>query len=332
MSRRRRTVHNTQPRVSKYARPHVQKHLSLLLGNVFDIVMSPYCSRRDLASLGSCASQFARPCLKVLLRELVVSMDTLISWEDEKRSFVRKIRVLPMHFSTMATLAPHATYAMFDYESENVHTLFPELFPTKLTSISMTNIHHEIMLVGALSENIKNLDIEWPDGKTLLPCMLPNNLEILRFRGNFNQSLFPGMFPRLLKNLNLGQRFNKIIPIGILPDSLETLQLGRDFSHPLVSGALPGSMRQLILNQCNLMSPIAVGVLPEGLEMLCMLSVKTTLLPGSLPTSLTDLQWFSCTYLKLKASLLPPRLKSLEVSRVTEVAPGALPTSLSLSW
>ena len=330
MSRRKPTEHLPQP-LSKYTRPHCSKNISMLFGSVFDMVMSPYCSRRDLASLSSCASQFTRPCLKALLRERVVNVDTLILWEGVERSFVRKIRVSPADFSTMATLAPNATHVMLDYEAENVNTLFPELLPKNVTVLSMTNLHPEILLVGTLSKNIKNLDIEWPDGKALLPCMLPESLEILRFRGNFNQSLFPGMFPRLLMNLNLGQSFNKVIPIGIFPDSLEILQLGRDFSH-LQPHALPGSLRQLILNQCNLMTPIAIGVLPEGLEMLNLVSIKTTLLPGSLPTSLTDLQWISGTNLKLVASLFPPHLKNLEVSRVSEVALGALPASLEHLW
>ncbi|KAM9965965.1 hypothetical protein ACTFIR_006149 [Dictyostelium discoideum] len=165
------------------------------------------------------------------------------------------------------------------------------------------------------------------------PGDLPITLKKLSLGSIFNKVLIHGSIPPQLEYLNLGEEFNKPLEEGILPNSIKTLYLGVKFSQILKVFDLPKSLTNLIgIGNLKLQSPnvlneltqlielnlgnyynhqIEVNYLPLNLKSLNLGSLNQSLIPNSLPNSITFLDMGKLYNHKLDINILPKSLNHL---------------------
>ncbi|KAM9981827.1 hypothetical protein ACTFIY_004134 [Dictyostelium cf. discoideum] len=164
------------------------------------------------------------------------------------------------------------------------------------------------------------------------PGDLPITLKKLSLGSIFNKVLIHGSLPPLLEYLNLGEEFNKPLKEGILPNSIKILYLSVKFSQILKIHDLPKSLTNLIgignlklqspnilneltnlieLNLCNYNHQIELDYLPPNLKSLNLSSLNQSLIPNSLPNSITFLDMGKFYNHKLDINILPKSLNHL---------------------
>eukprot|EP01132_Coremiostelium_polycephalum_P006698 gene6698-8285_t len=124
-----------------------------------------------------------------------------------------------------------------------------------------------------------------------------------------------GMLPQTLEYLNFGFSFKQTIEMGALPHGLKHLKLG-SYNYPLAKGLLPSTLTYLVLgssfeNDCMYFPPsllglecffkeIRIGQLPENLEVLLLYSDVKSIEPGSLPKTLSEIEFHRSFNFKVK--------------------------------
>lgn len=99
------------------------------------------------------------------------------------------------------------------------------------------------MLLGMV--NLLELKICYDLNQILDVGMLPYNLKQLHFGDGFNQPLNEGVLPSTLQQLHFGDRFNHPLNEGVLASTLEYLHLGFCFNQPPSACILPMNLKSL---------------------------------------------------------------------------------------
>ncbi|KAF2077604.1 hypothetical protein CYY_001067 [Polysphondylium violaceum] len=159
---------------------------------------------------------------------------------------------------------------------------------------------------------------------------LPPLLESLKIY-YYNRPTPIGCLPNTLSVLELAV-YNKPIPIGLLPQSLTSLRLFA-FNYPLTRGALPSGITDLNLMSFNhQLEPYTlpkclkklningygkfidqVNIIPNGLVTLS-LNDLTSVSPGTLPSSITQVTLCNIDFLVNHKEILPESLQKLVAS------------------
>eukprot|EP01132_Coremiostelium_polycephalum_P003088 gene3088-3860_t len=157
---------------------------------------------------------------------------------------------------------------------------------------------------GILPEGLTHLEIkeEW----TPKTC-LPPSLTYL----NCNFDTIPkGLLPKTLKTLKLSAKM-KEIDIGSIPESVTEISFYKFLNIPLVEGILPSSLTKLsMLNGLNTTSVPSIPCNVKTLE-LCIKNHPVPKLPHSIENLIIQGELLNQS---LTTGILPPRLKSLDVS------------------
>eukprot|EP01133_Synstelium_polycarpum_P003610 gene3610-4136_t len=253
------------------------------------------------------------------------------------------------------------------------HPIEIGVLPESLTDVTFGSEFDQPLLPMVLPDNLTHLVLKEKYNQTLHRGCLPSGLLHLVIGATYCQALDQGVLPPTLTYLDLGSEFNHPLPPGVLPDSLVSLKLSQQYSCPLEVGSLPPklhslsiggykkklpsdifpmSLRELKLESMfneNLVLPPTITKLekifdfkksnakllvPANCSHLTVnnLFSRIQYIPkGVLPSRLSHLDIRNPD---LSQNILPPSLKSLNISVYQIIRPGVLPesiTSLKLS-
>lgn len=147
---------------------------------------------------------------------------------------------------------------------------------------------------------LQKLSINCPTSNMLFSQISPVNPT------NKNATETRRIIPDTVTELSFNYMFNSFereLQVGDLPPSLRLLDLGGYF-HQLRPGVLPSTLRTLTLRGCNGGQFLEPGVIPDGVTHLKLVSSYEPqvfdhpyqqILPGVIPTSVTNLEWgYNC--------------------------------------
>jgi hypothetical protein len=227
-----------------------------------------------------------------------------------------------------------------------------QLFPPSVVSLLLKNVDDPSgSLVFLSSLKVRNLflhirsgsvppelsSLELLDSLTLtgiLPdinrIIFPPNLNYLKLDLlSFNTSRLPVLSSlHHLSELHLPNLFNCPLRSEFFPRQLRVLTFGHHFNQPFVPGLLPASIKVLsFVVQSAYNCPIHPGCLPEALEILRFGGSNQPFTLGSLPDSLTELDF---TFSNNHPIHLPPNLIRLTFGLTFNqpLYPGFLPSKL----
>jgi hypothetical protein len=174
---------------------------------------------------------------------------------------------------------------------------YPIVINSCLESLIIVSPRYNFPL-GPLPPSLKYLQLSGGFNQALYDHtgkqQLPNNLEILKLPGYFDQTL--GILPNSLLQLTIGDRFNQ--NLGILPLNLHTLNLGKNYSQTI--DAFPNNLQTLVIGE----KMIVTAIFPDSLKMLTI----------------------NCLH---KVPNLPPFLECLKIGRLYKHKLNVLPQSLT---
>ncbi|GAM17915.1 hypothetical protein SAMD00019534_010900 [Acytostelium subglobosum LB1] len=228
-------------------------------------------------------------------------------------------------------------------------------FPkSSLLKLELSDSFNHMILPSSLPDSITVLTLGFYYNQPINVNTLPKSLNTLTFgqKYRFNSIIAPDSLPHTLIQLKFGKIFSKLTDklLSSLP-MLNSLSFGFGIVGPLTPGSLPPSLQTLdiersprlivddpqsippALTKLSVFAQSQVSPFPLHLLSLRIYEIDDiTLVPGSLPSSLTELIIVSRIKIVLSPGSLPQSLQSLILSgrMDQELAQGTLPPSLTL--
>ena len=191
-------------------------------------------------------------------------------------------------------------------------------------------------------EPILNITPDFGDNKKILiPCtlniilvpgMIPNGVEHVRFNPNFNIAIEPGIFPDSVEKIEFGYNFNQILKPGSLPPNLQSIIFSSSYNQEIMQGVLPNNLKTIIFGT-NFNTNIEPNTFPNSVQKIkfgCWFNKP--LKSNVLPINLESIIFGDCFNKPIESNVLPINLKSIIFGEnfCSKIASDALPPNLQI--
>ncbi|GAM19153.1 hypothetical protein SAMD00019534_023280, partial [Acytostelium subglobosum LB1] len=204
--------------------------------------------------------------------------------------------------------------------------IIPGTLPTSLRKLAFGNDFNKPLEFGAIPNGVETISFGNCYDEPLVAGTLPSSTKHLCFGNNFDQDVLPSVLPKSIVSLKFGYYFNRSLSGGVLPPQLKSLRVDRGFKKELMQKDLPESITKLrYVYHKNSLS------LPKCTTNLVIDEVNDPLEPGTVPPSVTKLEFSHDYNHGIEVGVIPPSVTSLKVGIVLaqKLKPNMIPMTVT---